>query len=208
MSLKSQICLYACLAKDEPLAVAVYNVPGKMIDSKSSGVYANGGTIFPIAVGVRLTERIRINKSSGIVKWTPRYDFVGETFPFSGGFALDDPKSDSWVRWEPDGDAIRQSFHFMLQHCAARDLCGFRLDLEQDWSIPGFLATIREVKPNPLKLTRLEWLTAWQLPFWEREHLSNEDRFNRIQAFANAYKIKGWSSFSHFQKRLAAIKGL
>jgi hypothetical protein len=201
MSLKHHVTLYANVNETEPLAFAVYNTPEKAFEVK-------GATIFPLAVAVRLTERIRINKMSGETRWKPRYDFGGEPYPCVGGLALLDPRSESWIRWEPDDKIeMRQSIHFMLQECADRDLCGFRLDLKQDWSKPGFRAEMLKVKPRPSKLTVLKWLSAWQLPYWEREDIPNCQRFERIQTIATAYGIKGWTSLTNFESRLAEIKG-
>jgi len=204
MSVKHRICLYACLAKDEPLAIAVYDLPEKKFNVKGGGSFPDGGTIFPIAVGVRLTERIRINQATGIVNWTPRSDLGGEPFPFPGGFCAEDPKSKLWVHWTPD-EMMRQSLHFMLTECAKHNLCRFRIDLKQDWSKIGWTAESKEVEPKPIKLTNLKWLTAWRLPFWEKNHVPNPERFEQIQELAAAYGIKGWTSFTNFTNGQSTI---
>ncbi len=206
MSLKQHVCLYACLLKDEPLAVAVYDVPlKKFIDTKGNTAFPNGGALFPIAIGVRLSERVRVNRASDIVKFTPRLDFGGEPFPFRGGFAADDLQSDSWVKWVPDA-TLKQSLHFMLKECAKYDLCGFRIDLSQDWSAEGLKADFRDIKPRPKKRTAIRWLTAWQFPDWEKNGFTGAERFDRIQKVAEAYGVEPWGSISSFDDCHSEIK--
>jgi hypothetical protein len=100
---------------------------------------------------------------------------------------------------------MRQSLHFMLTECAKHKLCGFRIDLKQDWSKIGLTAESKEVEPKQIKLTGLKWLTAWRLPFWEKNHVPNRERFEQIQELAAAYGIKGWTSFTHFTNGQSAI---
>ena len=204
MSLKHHIRLYACLAKDEPLAVAVYDVPEKTFSVKGGGLFPTGGTIFPIAVGVRLTDKIRINRVSGEVQWTPRRDIGGEPFPVLGGFAADDPKDNRWVRWAPE-EMMLQSLHFMLSECAKHDLCGFRIDLNQDWTKAGMRADIRNVKPRPKKRTALKWLAAWRRPFWRDGKVPPDEQFSQIQALADAYGLERLNSMSHFENVMSEI---
>jgi hypothetical protein len=206
MSLKKHLCLYSCLTKDAPLAVAVYGDPAKTFQNKKGdATFPDGYVVFPIAVAVPLEERIRINRVSNAVTWTPRLDFGGAPFPFPGGFAKDDPESDSWVRWVPDA-MFRQSLHFMLAECAKHDLCGFEIDLKYDWTREGLRAVFRDIDPRTKKRTGIRWLSAWQLPFWEKSGLTGAERFDRIQKIAEAYGIEPWGSKSSFDDCLAEIK--
>lgn len=197
--IKDTIRLYVNVRDDEPQAYAVYDFADNIFNTAA-------GRLFPFAVLMKLTEKPRFNQLNKTVAVTHRYDFGGEPEPISK-LIFPDPESDQWVSWEPSG-VLRQSIHFMLSECEAR-LCSFQVDFKKDWTTTrnhGFHVTHKNKEVRPLKRTAIKWYAAWQLPSWEKEGFTGEQRFERIQEIAKAYGIEPWGSQSRFESALAEIK--
>lgn len=197
--IKDTIRLYVNVRDEEPQAYAVYD----FVDNKFDTDF---GVLFPFAVLMKLTERPSYNPVEKIVTVTHRYDFGGEPEPISR-LIFPNPKSPEWVSWKPIG-RLRQSIHFMLLE-GQRRLCSFQVDFKKDWTTTknhGFQVTHKNREINPLKRTEIEWLAAWQLPYWEKEGFTGKERFKRIQNIAKRYGIEPWGSQSSFNDCLAEIK--
>jgi hypothetical protein len=198
-SIKDTIRIYVNVRNDEPIAYAVHDYGQNIFNTDVD-------RLSRFAVLMKLKERPKFNPVEKTVTVTHRYDFGGHPEPISK-LIFPDPGSHEWVNWKPIGQ-LQQSIHFMLLQGQDR-LCSFQVDFKKDWTTTknhGFQVTHKNREINPLKRTEIEWLAAWQLPYWEKEGFTGKERFERIQNIAKRYGIEPWGSQSSFNDCLAEIK--
>lgn len=198
-NLKDTVHLYCDIRGNSRIAYAVFDWHGNRFIAKD-------GTFFPFAVGLKLSEGLRVNQLNGVVHFSPSYNHGDEPLPITR-LCFPDP-SEHLVRWQPTG-MIRQSVYFLLTEIQKRG-GGKSVVFEKDWNTAqnhGFSVSENFGPLKPLKRTGLRWLTAWQLPAWERDGLTGQERFERIQSIAVGYGIDPWGSKSSFDDCQAEIKG-